>query len=66
LHPRILFIGEPLKEYVATLEPDDSLSGLTFLGFAGDLAPESRDAPRCLLHDRRPDRRRHRRRPHEQ
>jgi 2-dehydro-3-deoxygluconokinase len=39
LHPRILFIGEPLKEYVATLEPDDSLSGLTFLGFAGDLAP---------------------------
>jgi 2-dehydro-3-deoxygluconokinase len=38
-NPRILFIGEPLKEYIATLEPDDSLSGQTFLGFAGDLVP---------------------------
>ena len=39
MHPRILFIGEPLKEYVATLEPDDTLSNQTFLGFAGDLVP---------------------------
>ena len=35
----MLFIGEPLKEYIATVEPGGTLSHASFTGFAGDLAP---------------------------
>jgi 2-dehydro-3-deoxygluconokinase len=35
----MLFIGEPLKEYIATTEPDGTLSNQSFTGFAGDVAP---------------------------
>jgi len=36
---KMLCIGEPLKEYVATCQPDGQLTDERLIGFAGDVAP---------------------------